>query len=47
MNQVHARLANDHEELHALLVRLAEDVEAPECGGKSMFESAGKSRVEP
>ncbi len=32
MNQVHARLAKDHEELHALLECLAEDVEAPECG---------------
>lgn len=45
MNQARAKLAKDHEELDALLERLAEDVEAPGKGELETTWAALESRL--
>jgi hemerythrin-like domain-containing protein len=45
MNQIRARLTRDHEELDALLKRLAEDVESPSKGELAATWAAFESRL--
>ncbi len=45
MNPLHTRLAKDHEEIHALLECLAQDVDAPPCGALASTWAALEGRL--